>query len=356
MSSSIKRPRQVTIDDLLPRSRLAQRLRARNERLHRQCAFHLANLHAQTILQTHLQRTHTHAIFDIDGIVNLILEYQPSRDVYFFFDKLVSDYSTLILHPENHSTRIDHEIAFPYPTPALTRGWSEESFHLAVEEIEATWTEKRYIPQRCCDEHALAPFARVILTALRKSWTSLFLSVSQLCIDEPDSSATYAQLLLLIARTSFMADCEATRLTMDTIPAFEAFYASLTRYHMRTAPRGVPAPGPNSELDRVVQCLYPDMVGTSQQTAIEIFRRLNISTFMQRAILQSGDICKARRQLHLPLEREVACSQNFLFCRTRPLPDSKLTPYKNLAQPIFSERTSFVFKRDGTAVPSSSFY
>jgi hypothetical protein len=354
MSSPIKRPRQITIDDLLPRSRLAHRLRARNDRLHRQCAFHLANLHAQTILQSHLHRSRTHAIFDIDGIVDLILEYQPSRDVYFFFDKLVSDYSALILHPENHSTRIGHEIQFPYPVPALTHCWSEESFHLVVEEIETTWVEKRFIPQRCCDEHALAPFTRVILSALRDSWSSLFLSVSQVCAVEPDSSATYAQLLILIARTSFMAKCEATRLAMDTIPAFEAFYASLARYHMRTAPRGVPAPGPNSELERVVQCLYPDMVGASHQTSIEIFRRLDISTFMMRAILQSGDICKARRQLHIP--REVACSQNFLFCRARPLPDSELTPYKNLAQPIFSEQTSYVFKRDGSAIPSSSIY
>lgn len=356
MSTSSKRSRQVTLADLLPRSRLAQRLRARNDRLHRQCAFHTHNLHAQTILREHLHRTHIHAIFDIDGISELILDYQPSRDVYFFFDKLVSEYSSLILHPENRSTRIDHEIAFPYPAPALTHCWSEESFHLVVEEIDSSWIAKRFIPHRCCDEHSIGPFCHVILSVLRRSWVALFLSVSQLCADDPESNVTYAQLLILIARTSHIAECEATRLAMDCIPAFETFFATLIRYHLRTAPRGVQAPGVNSDLESAVQSLYPELAGSSQQNTIEIFRRLDISAFMMRALRQSGDICKTRRELLISGERVNASCQNFLFCKKRPLADNKLTPYANLAQPSCSEQVSYVFKRDGTAVPSDSFY
>jgi hypothetical protein len=357
-SSSNKRTRQVTLSDLLPRSRVVQRLRNRNARLYRECASHVANLQSQAVLRKHLRRTRTHEIFDVGDIIDLILEYQPSRDVYFFFDKLVSEYSSLILHPDNRSRRIDHEIEFPYPVPVLTHCWSDESFHLVVDEIENNWVEKRFIPQRCCDEHALSPFCHVVVTVVLKAWSQLFLSVSQLCADEPDSSETYAQLLILIARTSFIAKCEATHLTMDRISSFGAFSNSLTQYHMDTAPRGVQDPDVKSELGRVVRSLYPELSGTCSQTTVEIFRRMRIAEYMKRAMMYDCDICNARRKLQseYPLEHEAACSQNFIFCPNRPLRNTKLTPYKNLSEPVFSEQCSYVFERDGTAVPSTGEY
>jgi hypothetical protein len=358
MSSPIKRPRQITIDDLLPRSRVIQRLRNRNGRLYRDCASHVANLRSQTVLRKHLRRTRTHELFGVDVIIDLILEYQPSRDVYFFFDKLVSEYSSLILHPNNRSTRIDYEIEFPYPVPTLTHCWSDESFHLVVDEIEDNWVEKRFIPQRCCDEHALSPFCHVIVTVVLKAWAQLFLSVSQLCADEPDSSETFAQLLILIARTSFITKCEATHLTMDRIRAFGAFSNSLTQYHIRAAPRGLQDPDAKSELGRIVRSLYPELTGSCRQTTVEIFRRMRIAGYMKRAMMYDSDICIARRKLQseYPLEHEAACSQNFIFCPNRPLRNTELTPYKDLSEPVFSEQCSYVFERDGTAVPSSGDY
>jgi hypothetical protein len=198
----------------------------------------LKNRHssAEVINQISAQ-TDLHTIFGIGGILTLVIEYADARDIHLFFDKICTEYSTMIL--EKNMLR-------PTPRHALARSWTPRCHEMMQDEIRMRWRRADNLHQKV--PFPFNMFRFVIFKVMQRNWVELFLRARNLCDEEACSERAFFSIMQLICQTQHLAAWPVSHQVLAVIPQFNI----LLRVINTPSPRAECYPTHKTEVSTII--------------------------------------------------------------------------------------------------------